>query len=87
VPDWSRGISPWQRWLEPHFRTREAVERGMIPERECEFLSQRFGWYGGPPRTLAEVGDAFALSPIRVVVFEQRALRAARLAARGTLVS
>ena len=84
VEDWSRTIAPWQRWLEPHFRTRDAVEKGLVPEVERDFLSRRFGWYGGPPRTLSELGDAFGLSPIRVVVFEQRALRGARLVWRAT---
>ncbi len=78
IPDWSRTVCPWQRWLEPHFRTREAVDTARLAERERDFLRQRFGWYGGPPRTLAELGPEFGLSPIRVVVFEQRALRAAR---------
>lgn len=83
VPDWSRVVAPWQRWLEPHFRTRDAVDLGLLPEREGEFLRRRFGWYGGPPRTLLELGDMFSLSPIRVVVFEQRTLRLARLAVRS----
>jgi hypothetical protein len=80
MPDWARTLCPWQRWLEPHHRTRDAVEQGLIDTKAAEFLRQRFGWYGGPPRTLLELGANFGLTPIRVVVFEQRALRDTRAA-------
>ncbi|MBX3410845.1 MAG: hypothetical protein KF859_13290 [Phycisphaeraceae bacterium] len=80
MPDWGRTLCPWQRWLEPHPRTRDAVEQGLLDPRAAEFLRHRFGWSGGPPRTLLELGADFGLTPIRVVVFEQRALRDARAA-------
>lgn len=76
--DWSRAVSPWQGWLEPHFRTRETAESGKLDQQHRDFLRQRFGWYGGPPRTLVELGQTFGMSAIRVVVFEQRLLAQAR---------
>jgi hypothetical protein len=77
LPDWSLLVCGWQRWLEPHHRVRAAAESGAMDEQTAKFLLHRFGWYGGPPRTLAELSEQFNFTLVRTAIFEQRALYAA----------
>jgi hypothetical protein len=77
LPDWSLLVCPWQRWLEPHHRVRLACEHPGFDVAMGEFLRHRFGWYGGPPRTLAELSEQFNFTLVRTAIHEQRALYAA----------
>lgn len=81
IDDWTRAVAPWQEFLEPDRRVR-AVLMNLEP-RCAAFLSRRFGWYGGPPRTLAELGAAMGLDTPRSVRFEREALRDALKVARA----
>lgn len=81
INDWTRHVAPWQDFLEPDRRLR-AVIRTLEP-RTAAFLSHRFGWYGGPPRTLADLGTSMGLDAPRCVRFEREALREALKAARA----
>ncbi len=81
IPDWTLSCAPWQTWLEPDARVRAALAGLDAGEREV--LAERFGWTGGPPRTLAEIAAARRTTVIRAAVMERRALRAAFAWARA----
>jgi hypothetical protein len=89
IEDWSRRVHSWQAWLEPPVEVRaglgagpvaaedrEQAARGLGQERRV--LAMRFGWDGGPPRTLEETGRALGLRAARVSAIQRRAV--ARLA-------
>jgi hypothetical protein len=61
----------------PNERRLAAAESGAMDEQTAKFLLHRFGWYGGPPRTLAELSEQFNFTLVRTAIFEQRALYAA----------
>lgn len=78
--DWTLHIAPWQLVLEPDPRVRAAAlatGAGAPPERERAFLLERFGWAGGPPRTLAEMAAMLKLTPMRAAQRERLAIRSA----------
>jgi uncharacterized protein YoaH (UPF0181 family) len=83
MPAWERAVSPWQAFLEPDARLLPAIRAGRVPQREATVLLLRFGWDGGPPRTLAELAAELKISRIRVLQVEQRAIAAGLAAARG----
>ncbi len=86
IRDWTLGIAPWQGLLEPDQRLRAAArDSGLaaLPERERAFLLERFGWGGGPPRTLAEMAGMLKLTPMRSAQRERLAIRAGLEAWRG----
>lgn len=77
LPDWTRTLAPWQAWLEPPRRVRDVALRGQHDDRAAKFLIARFGYGGGPPRTLRELLAEFDLAPTRAPIFEQQCVRAA----------
>jgi RNA polymerase primary sigma factor len=56
---------------------REDIESalGALPERERQVIELRFGLYGGPPRTLEEVGRAFGVTRERIRQIENNTLK------------
>lgn len=74
LEDWTRRMNPWQAWLEPPPRVRAAP--ATLDADAREFLAARYGWDGGPPRTLRELTREFRVSPPRAPIVEQRAVRA-----------
>ena len=56
---------------------REDIEMalGALPERERQVIELRFGLYGGPPRTLEEVGRAFGVTRERIRQIENNTLK------------
>ena len=48
---------------------------GALPERERQVIELRFGLYGGPPRTLEEVGRAFGVTRERIRQIENNTLK------------
>jgi hypothetical protein len=83
LPDWTQRVSPWQRWLEPDPRLRQAAEGGMVPKDMASFLAARFGWLGAAPMTLDELAKERGLTHIRAAMFEHRCLSEAMGVARG----
>lgn len=79
LPDWTRCVCPWQRWLEPDERVRRALDAGALEPDTGLLLRERFGW-GGPPRTLADLARARGITPARAGVLLRVALDAARQA-------
>lgn len=78
--DWSRGLCPWQSFLEPDARVRRHLDR--LPEADRSWLVDRFGWGGSPPVTLAKASEARGLAPMHGARVERRAIRLALAAAR-----
>ncbi|MCM8778406.1 MAG: RNA polymerase sigma factor RpoD/SigA [Candidatus Omnitrophica bacterium] len=61
------------------FRHEKVAELlSMMPEREREILSMRFGFQEGVPHTLSEVADKFSLSRERIRQIEANALKKMR---------
>jgi RNA polymerase primary sigma factor len=54
-----------------------------LTEREAQVLRMRFGLDGGAERTLAEIGESFALTRERIRQIETQALRKLRLPVRA----
>jgi RNA polymerase primary sigma factor len=56
---------------------------GTLTAREAQVLRMRFGLDGGAERTLAEIGESFALTRERIRQIETQALRKLRLPTRA----
>jgi RNA polymerase primary sigma factor len=58
-------------------RRREAIDHAPSapPERARQVIELRFGLYGGPPRTLEEVGRAFGVTRERIRQIENNTLK------------
>jgi RNA polymerase primary sigma factor len=56
---------------------------GTLTTREAQVLRMRFGLDGGTERTLAEIGQSFALTRERIRQIEMQALRKLRLPTRA----
>ena len=82
MPDFTRGVAPWQAWLEPDRRVAMALARLDEPSRRV--VSERFG-FGGPPVTIAELARRLGTTPMRAARMERAAVRAALDIARGGL--
>lgn len=74
LPDLSRGLDPWQRWLEPTGAVQRGHHRFEGPERGL--LATRFGW-DGPPATLEELAAERNLPPAHVARMVAEACAAA----------
>lgn len=83
VPDWTRSVCPWQKWLEIDARVRQAVERGLVLREHSAWIRDRFGLAGAPPMTLAAMASRAGLTASRARVKEQEAVLAAWRAVRG----
>lgn len=81
LPDWTRTLCEWQRWLEPDARVRPVVLAGGPGDADARLLAARFGW-GGRPRTLAELCAELDIAENRAPATEQAALRRAASAGR-----
>jgi DNA-directed RNA polymerase sigma subunit (sigma70/sigma32) len=81
MPDWTRTVAPWQELVEPDQRLRREAEDVDIELQT--FLRQRFGWDGGPPRTLAELGRERKINQVAIFRLEQRAMRGALARAKA----
>lgn len=79
MPDWTRAVAPWQRWLEPDRRVQLVL--GDLDAADRRVLVLRFGW-GGPPSTLADLAQRLGTTPMHAAGLERRAIRAALGAAR-----
>jgi hypothetical protein len=79
MPDWTRSVAAWQAFLEPDARLRGACERVELGS----FLKKRYGWDGGPARTLVELARERKINQVGVFRLEQRAVREGLSAARG----
>lgn len=77
MPDWTRGIAPWQSfrgnlWLEPH-----AIIRGrlaLLQPKPRKLIELRYGWGGTAPRTIAEAAAEVKLPVVRAAAMERRVL-------------
>ncbi|MDX2130777.1 MAG: hypothetical protein SFY69_01835 [Planctomycetota bacterium] len=82
LPDWTRALCPWQRWLEPPARVRDWALGAPANDPHAAFLRARFGW-SGPPRTLRALCAELGIRPTRAPILESEALRhAARAGTR-----
>lgn len=87
LPDWTRTLCPWQRWLEPDTRVAALARRSLPSARDAELIRVRFGLGaddGAPPATLVQLGERFAIAPTRVADTLDAALaRSLKLARSG----
>ena len=83
MPAWERQVAAWQAFLEPDARLLPAIRAGRVPVPDAAVLLKRYGWDGGPPRTLAELAPELKVSRIRVMEVERRALATALRVVRG----
>jgi uncharacterized protein YoaH (UPF0181 family) len=83
MPAWELHVAAWQTFLEPDARLLPAIRAGRVPAPEAAVLLKRYGWDGGPPRTLAELAPELKVSRIRVMEVERRALATALRVVRG----
>lgn len=81
IPDWTLTLCPWQPCLEPDPRVRPALRQ--LPETEQHWLLERFGWSGGPPRTLDEMAAHRGIKPMHAAKKDRAAVRAGLHAARA----
>lgn len=77
VPDWTLGVCPWQRWLDPDARIRASVDAGAIKPDLGALLSEHFGW-NALPQTLAEIARRRTITLARAGTLLRRALESAR---------
>lgn len=82
VPDWTRRVAPWQRWLGPDPRIARVLER-LDPDDRA-LLIRRFGLGTGPPETLAGVAASMGKKANHLARAERRALRRALALVRET---
>jgi hypothetical protein len=82
LPDWERQVNSWQGVIEPDARLKPTILQKRVPREVAGVLLKRYGWDGGPPRTLAELAVELKLTRIRVLQAEQRAIAAALRAIR-----
>ncbi len=75
IADWTMEVASWQRRIEPRERVVRAAWRGG--ESWEVFLAARFGFAGGPPRTLKELSEDRGVTGIVVAREEQRAIERA----------
>jgi DNA-directed RNA polymerase sigma subunit (sigma70/sigma32) len=85
MEDWTLRVAPWQQVTEPDTRVRAMAlgASAALASRERAFLQERFGWSGGPPRTLSEMAAMLGLTPMRAAQRERLAVRAALAAGRA----
>lgn len=73
-------LAPWQHLIEPHPRLADVL--GRLPTRDASLLAARYALPAAPapshPKTIAEVAQAFGVTPARIVGAERRARRAIR---------
>jgi hypothetical protein len=50
--DWTRVVAPWQAWTNPPTALRSALR---ATDLERSLLAQRYGWDGGPPRSIEQI--------------------------------
>lgn len=83
LEDWTRRVAPWQAWLEPPVRIREALAENTIPVFQPDLMPLRHGWTksGGPPMTCVELGKLLRLGTAAAASAEAMQLR--RLMGRG----
>jgi len=86
LSDWERSVNAWQKVLEPDARLLAGIGAKRVPTDAAGVLMKRYGWDGGPPRTLAELAVEFNLTRIRVLQAEQKAIAAALHAVRASLI-
>lgn len=79
IEDWTRRVSPWQRFLEPLPSLRAGLRTLDEPQRML--LEARFG-FGERPHTLAELSDRFGIPRPWIARRVREAARAAMHAGR-----
>jgi hypothetical protein len=66
LPDWTRRVCTWQRWLEPDPRIVTLARQALPTPRDAELIRARFGLdTSAPPATLDELGKCFSIAPTR----------------------
>ncbi len=66
LPDWTRRVCTWQRWLEPDPRIVTLARQALPTPRDAELIRARFGLdTSAPPATLDELGKRFSIAPTR----------------------
>ncbi|MHA7814539.1 MAG: hypothetical protein ACX94C_14235 [Phycisphaerales bacterium] len=76
IPDWTRSVTPWQRWLEPDPRIVGVLER--LDERERVALVLRYGFGEARPITRAAFADLLDSRVLHAARLERGAIRSAR---------
>jgi hypothetical protein len=81
MPDWTRTVARWQEFLEPDARLKGAAEK--VVSELSSVLKERYGWDGGPARTLLELAKERKVNQVAVFRLEGRAIREGLGVARG----
>ncbi len=81
VADWTRTVSPWQRWLDPDPRIEGVLDR--LDEEDRMILMCRYGLGGFAPQTIEVLAERLGLPRVRAVQRLRRAYRAGLGVMRG----
>jgi RNA polymerase primary sigma factor len=81
IPDWTRSLSPWQRWLDPDPRLRSVLDR--LDERDRVVLVIRFAMGDTLPITRTALAQLLGTQPIHAARFERTAIRNATILVRA----
>jgi hypothetical protein len=71
--DWTRGVTRWQEWTEPHPRLRDALDHAEQDTRLL--LAKRYGLLISPPMSLADLAKELLIRPEQVRQRERKAVR------------
>jgi RNA polymerase primary sigma factor len=82
IPDWTRSLSPWQRWLDPDPRLRLVLHK--LEERDRVVLVLRFAMGESRPITRASLAGLLGTQPIHAARYERAAIRNANFLVRTT---
>ncbi|MCA9304065.1 MAG: hypothetical protein KC996_08085 [Phycisphaerales bacterium] len=80
IPDWTRSVALWQRYLDPDPRIEANLAH--LDERDQTVLTQRFGFAGTPPHTIDHLATVLDLPRVQAARALRRVYRRGLLAAR-----
>ncbi len=80
IDDWTRSVTPWQRWLDPDPRIARVLDQ--LRERDRIVLVLRFGLGDQRPITREQLANLLGTTRVHAARYERSALRNARLLVR-----